>query len=126
MSKYRCTVCNYIFDEDKESKKFDELSDNWRCPVCNSPNSAFILLIEESEVYYKTGKSVSDVLVQEMAELGLKHVFGIPGTSILGVVDAIKNNDKLEFIQVRHEQTAALMASSVLFNCLKFIRFANI
>ena len=35
-----------------------------------------------------------------------------PGTSILRVVDAIKNNSKLEFIQVRHEQTAAFMASA--------------
>ncbi len=112
MAKYRCTVCNYIYDEDKEGKKFEELPDDWRCPVCNSPKSIFVLLSEESEEYVKEGSTVSDIMVEQMAELGLKHVFGIPGTSILGVVDAIKKNDKLEFIQVRHEQTAALMASA--------------
>lgn len=112
MAKYRCTVCNYIYDEDKEGKKFEELPDDWRCPVCNSPKSIFVLLSEESEEYEKEGSTVSDIMVEQMAELGLKHVFGIPGTSILGVVDAIKKNDKLEFIQVRHEQTAALMASA--------------
>ncbi len=112
MAKYRCTVCNYIYDEDKEGKKFEELPDDWRCPVCNSPKSIFVLLSEKSEEYEKESSTVSDIMVEQMAELGLKHVFGIPGTSILGVVDAIKKNDKLEFIQVRHEQTAALMASA--------------
>lgn len=112
MGKYRCTVCNYIYDEDVESDKFDELPDDWRCPVCNSPKSVFVPLQEESAEHMKGDKSVSDILVGQMAELGLKHVFGIPGTSILGVVDAIKNNPKLEFIQVRHEQTAAFMASA--------------
>ncbi len=112
MAKYRCTVCNFTYDEDKEGKKFEELPDDWRCPVCNSPKDLFVLLNEENEEYKKEGSTVSDILVEQMAELGLKHVFGIPGTSILGVVDAIKRNDKLKFIQVRHEQTAGLMASA--------------
>ncbi len=112
MAKYRCTVCNFIYDEDIEGKKFEELPDDWRCPVCNSPKSLFILLSEESEESENEDTTVSDIMIKQMAELGLKHVFGIPGTSILGVVDAIKRNDKLEFIQVRHEQTAALMASA--------------
>jgi len=112
MAKYRCTVCNYIYDEDKEDKKFDELPDDWRCPVCNSPKSSYVLLTEESEDYEKRSSTVSDIMIEQMAELGLRHVFGIPGTSILGVIDAIKRNGKLTFIQVRHEQTAALMASA--------------
>ena len=112
MAKYRCTVCNYIYDEDKEDKKFDELPDDWRCPVCNSPKSSYVLLTEESEDYESTGSTVSDIMIEQMAELGLRHVFGIPGTSILGVVDSIRKNDKITFIQVRHEQTAALMASA--------------
>ena len=112
MAKYRCTVCNYIYDEDKEDKKFDELPDDWRCPVCNSPKSSYVLLTEESKDYEKASSTVSDIMIEQMAELGLRHVFGIPGTSILGVVDSIKKNDKITFIQVRHEQTAALMASA--------------
>jgi pyruvate oxidase len=112
MAKYRCTVCNYIYDEDKEGKKFDELPDEWRCPVCNSPKSSYVLLSEESTEYENEGSTVSEIMIGQMAELGLRHVFGIPGTSILGVVDAIKKNNMITFIQVRHEQTAALMASA--------------
>jgi thiamine pyrophosphate-dependent acetolactate synthase large subunit-like protein/rubredoxin len=112
MAKYRCTVCNYIYDESTEGKKFEELPEEWRCPVCNSPKSSFLFLSEESEKIETKKTTVSDILVQQMAEWGLKYVFGIPGTSVLGVVDAVRKNSALEYIQVRHEQTAALMASA--------------
>ena len=112
MAKYRCTVCNYIFDEEKEGYAFDELPDNWRCPVCNSPLNSFVLL-SEGEVELEEGEAtVSEILVAQMVEWGIKYVFGIPGTSSLGVVDAIRKSKDLKYIQVRHEQTAAFMASA--------------
>jgi pyruvate oxidase/acetolactate synthase-1/2/3 large subunit len=112
LAKYRCTVCNYVYDEAKEGTKFDELPNNWRCPVCNSPKSVFIKLDGEKEVSSKEKHTVSDVMIEQMSEWGVKYVFGIPGTSSLGVVDAIRKNDNIEYIQVRHEQTAAFMASA--------------
>ena len=112
MAKYRCTICNYVFNEDKEGYKFDELPENWRCPVCNSPKSTFILLTEEL-VQLKEGEStVSEVIIEQMVEWGIKYVFGLPGTSSLGVVDAVRKNKNLKYVQVRHEQTAAFMASA--------------
>jgi len=111
--KYRCTVCNYVYDEQKEKTKFSDLPDDWRCPVCNSPKSVFVLLslseIKEEKIEDKT---VSDILIEQMAQWGVKFVFGIPGTSSLGVVDAIRKNPEIKYIQVRHEQTAAFMASA--------------
>jgi len=112
MKKLRCTVCNYIYDEENEGKKFSELPGNWTCPVCNAPKRAFILLSEKREERARKGMTVSDVLVEQMAEWGIKYVFGIPGTSSLGLVDALRKNTKLKYIQVRHEQTAAFMASA--------------
>lgn len=112
MAKYRCTVCNYIFDEDKQGYKFDELPANWRCPVCNSPLSAFILLVREEVKFKEDETTVSDVLAEQMVNWGIEYVFGIPGTSSLGIVEAIRRNDGLKYIQVRHEQTAAFMASA--------------
>jgi rubredoxin len=41
MAKFRCTVCNYIYDEEKEGKKFSAFPLNWVCPVCSAPKSAF-------------------------------------------------------------------------------------
>jgi len=51
-------------------------------------------------------------MVDQMAEWGIQYVFGIPGTSSLGVVDALRQEDRIKYIQVRHEQTAAMMASA--------------
>jgi thiamine pyrophosphate-dependent acetolactate synthase large subunit-like protein/rubredoxin len=112
MARYRCTVCNYVYDEAKEGKKFSDLPKEWVCPVCGAPKSVFVLLAEQVEEK-KAEYTVSQVLINQIAEWGVQYVFGIPGTSTLGVVDAIrKTNGKVKYIQVRHEQTAAFMASA--------------
>jgi pyruvate oxidase len=112
MANYRCTVCNYIFDEEKEGIKFDNLPDNWRCPVCNSPKKTFILLEKEVKVFKEGESTVSEVLIEQMVEWGIKYVFGLPGSTSLGVLDAVRKNKDMNYIQVRHEQTAAFMASA--------------
>lgn len=114
MVKYRCTVCNYVYDEEKEEIKFSDLSADWRCPVCNAPKSAFVDLKESESVksLEKTDSTVSHVMVNQMGQWGIKYVFGIPGTSSLGVTEAIRNQDTIQYFQVRHEQTAAFMASA--------------
>ena len=113
MAKYRCTVCNYVYDEVKEGKKFSDLPKEWICPVCGAPKTAFVLLTEKTEApKEEKGTTVSEVLIEQLAEWGVKYVFGVPGTSTLGVVDAIRKSDKVQYIQVRHEEVAAFMASA--------------
>ena len=36
MAIYKCSVCDTEFDEIKESKKWDQLPDDWACDVCES------------------------------------------------------------------------------------------
>lgn len=112
MTKFRCTICNYIFDEDKKGKKFKDLPSEWVCPVCGADKEAFLILGEKSVKPIKKNKTVSEILIDQMVEWGIRYVFGVPGTSTLGVVDAIRKNSKIRYIQVRHEQVAALMASA--------------
>jgi thiamine pyrophosphate-dependent acetolactate synthase large subunit-like protein/rubredoxin len=112
MRKLRCTVCNYVYDETKEGREFSTLPNDWTCPVCNASKRAFVLLTEAAGEIPREVRSVSDVIVEQMAEWGVKYVFGIPGTSALGLVDAVRKNTKLKYYQVRHEQTAAFMASA--------------
>ncbi len=112
MAKYRCIICNWVYDEAKEKMKFADLPDDWVCPVCGAPKTAFVLLADQIEEP-KGEQTVSDVLISQIAEWGVKYVFGIPGSSTLGIVDAIrKANGKVKFLQVRHEETAAFMASA--------------
>jgi pyruvate oxidase len=111
MAKYRCTVCNYVYDEAKEKVNFNDLPKEWVCPVCGAPKSAFVLLAGKTEEKTQ-GTTVSDVLIAQIAEWGVQYVLGVPGTSTLGVVEAVRKNDKVQYLQVRHEQTAAFMASA--------------
>ncbi len=116
MAKYRCTVCNYVYDEEKEGKKFSDLPKEWVCPVCGAPKTSFVPLTEKaaqiSAETSKEGKTVSDVLIEQLAEWGLTYVFGVPGTSTLGVVEAVRKSRRVKYIQVRHEEVAAFMASA--------------
>lgn len=58
------------------------------------------------------GQTVAEVIIDELARLGVKFVFGVPGTSSLGIIDAVRKNPDLSFIQVRHEENAAMAASA--------------
>ncbi len=56
-------------------------------------------------------KTVGDLLVERLIEWGVDTVFGLPGDGINGVFEALRTNSaSLRFIQVRHEETAALAA----------------
>ena len=43
-AKYECAACGYIYDEEKEGKRFEELPEDWVCPVCGSEKEDFIKL----------------------------------------------------------------------------------
>lgn len=53
----------------------------------------------------------SDVLVERLLSWGVDTIFGLPGDGINGVMEALrKAKDKIRFIHVRHEESAAFMA----------------
>ena len=54
----------------------------------------------------KAGEAVIDMLRQE----GVSHIFGIVGSSFLDILDPLYDDDSIQFVGVRHEQGAALMA----------------
>jgi pyruvate dehydrogenase (quinone) len=56
-------------------------------------------------------KTVSDLLVERLISWGVDTLFGIPGDGINGVFEALRTRqDKIKFIQVRHEEAAAFAA----------------
>jgi len=44
MAKYLCTVCGYIYDEEIEGTKWNDLPSEWVCPVCQVDKTAFDLM----------------------------------------------------------------------------------
>jgi pyruvate oxidase len=112
MARFRCTVCNWMYDEEAEGVPFADLPDTWTCPRCGAPKSAFVPkgLVKETDEQVRT--TVADKVVEQLVALGVKHVYGIPGDSNLPLADAIRRNDNIRFILTRHEETAAFMASA--------------
>jgi rubredoxin len=49
MDSYRCKICGYIYDPAEgdpdggiaPGTPFDQIPDNWVCPVCGAPKSEF-------------------------------------------------------------------------------------
>jgi pyruvate dehydrogenase (quinone) len=58
-------------------------------------------------------KTVGDFFWQRLREWGVQRVFGYPGDGINGLVGALdRAQNNPEFVQVRHEEMAAFMASA--------------
>jgi pyruvate dehydrogenase (quinone) len=56
-------------------------------------------------------ENASDILVETILKWGVDTIFGIPGDGINGVFEALRQRqDKIRFIQTRHEEAAAFMA----------------
>jgi pyruvate dehydrogenase (quinone) len=57
--------------------------------------------------------TVSDFFWQRLHEWGVRRVFGFPGDGINGLIGALdRQKEKFDFVQVRHEEMAAFMASA--------------
>jgi pyruvate dehydrogenase (quinone) len=56
-------------------------------------------------------KQISDLIVERLIEWGVDTIFGFPGDGVDGFFESLRTHqDKLKFIQVRHEEAAAFAA----------------
>lgn len=57
--------------------------------------------------------NASDILIDTLIAWNVDVIFGLPGDGINGVIEALRTRqDKIRFIQVRHEESAAFMATA--------------
>lgn len=57
--------------------------------------------------------TAGDVLIDTLIDWGVDTIFGLPGDGINGIMESLRQRqDKIRFIQVRHEEAAAFMASA--------------
>lgn len=53
----------------------------------------------------------ADIFVETLIAWGVDRIFGLPGDGINGLIEALRTRqDRIRFIQARHEQAAAFMA----------------
>jgi pyruvate dehydrogenase (quinone) len=56
--------------------------------------------------------TVAETIVTALADLGVKNVWGVVGDALNPVTDAIRREDRLEWIGVRHEEAGAFAAGA--------------
>ena len=57
--------------------------------------------------------TAADVLIESLIDWGVDTIFGLPGDGINGIMEALRTRqEKIRFIQVRHEESAAFMATA--------------
>src|SRR3954465_14104025 len=55
--------------------------------------------------------TAADVLIEGLIDWGVEVVFGLPGDGINGIMESLRTREeKIRFVQVRHEEAAAFMA----------------
>jgi pyruvate dehydrogenase (quinone) len=57
-------------------------------------------------------KTVADQFAETLEAVGVKRVYGIVGDSLNGLTDAFRRQRKIEWVHVRHEETAAFAAGA--------------
>ena len=53
-----------------------------------------------------------EALVKSLVEHGVKTVYGLPGSNILDIYEALKSEPRINHISVMHEINAAIMADA--------------
>jgi pyruvate dehydrogenase (quinone) len=56
--------------------------------------------------------NLAEILVDTLVAAGVKRVYGLAGDSLNGITDAIRTDERIKWIHVRHEETAAFAAGA--------------
>ena len=68
MSQYVCSICGYVYDEAMETMKWEDVPEDWLCPLCSAAKSEFYKQGESND--NETSKVVSIIEVSDdMKEL---------------------------------------------------------
>src|SRR5712671_605862 len=57
-------------------------------------------------------KNVADLLVDVLGETGVPRIYGVSGDSLNGITDSIRTSKRIQWIHVRHKETAAFAAGA--------------
>jgi pyruvate dehydrogenase (quinone) len=57
-------------------------------------------------------KNIAELFIDTLVMAGVKRVYGVAGDSLNGITDAIRTDERIKWIHVRHEETAAFAAGA--------------
>ena len=56
--------------------------------------------------------TVADHLIEQLDTQGVRRIYGIPGDSLNGLTDSLRENGRIEWVHHRHEEAAAFAAAA--------------
>lgn len=65
--RMECDVCGYVYDEQKEAAGWDDLPDDWTCPVCGAGKSEFVILASPARTESEPGPDAAQDAPQPWA-----------------------------------------------------------
>jgi pyruvate dehydrogenase (quinone) len=78
-----------------------------KAPVSQFREQALFIVLERA----MATPTAADILVESLIDWQVDTIFGIPGDGINGLIESLRTHqDKIKFIQVRHEEAAAFAA----------------
>jgi pyruvate dehydrogenase (quinone) len=57
-------------------------------------------------------KKVAELFIEVLAAAGVERIYGVPGDSLNGITDSIRTRTGIQWMGVRHEETAAFAAGA--------------
>src|SRR6266700_1666690 len=57
-------------------------------------------------------KTIADLLVDTLVAQGVERIYGVAGDSLNGITDSIRRQERVRWVHVRHEETAACAAGA--------------
>jgi pyruvate dehydrogenase (quinone) len=57
-------------------------------------------------------RTIAEEFVEQLADAGVKRIYGIVGDSLSPITDAVRRSDRIAWVHTRHEETAAFAAGA--------------
>ena len=57
-------------------------------------------------------KKVAELFVEVLTAAGMERIYGVAGDSLNGITDSVRVREGIEWVGVRHEETAAFAAGA--------------
>jgi pyruvate dehydrogenase (quinone) len=68
--------------------------------------------VPERKKQHMVQKTVAEILIETLTAAGVRRIYGVVGDSLNGLLEEIRRSKKMEWIGVRHEETAAFAAGA--------------
>jgi len=100
--KHVCSICGYIYDDERQKVPFSQLPDDWNCPLCGAAKSDFVPQKEESasQVLETAGEASVPQEHSEMQKLSVGQLSALCSNLARGCEKQYKTQESALFAQL--------------------------